>query len=233
MQNEERANVGVFLDSLCEEYRAHNRIDPECYERYNVKRGLRNADGTGVMAGVTQIGNVLGYYVQDGERVPAPGKLIYRGIDVEELVDELYELVEKAWNLPLSRGRAMLDVEEVRTILDEIRETMPQEIRQAKAIVADRSQIISDAKREAETIIRVAEERANTLVNQNEIVKQAQQKANEMLAQAQTRFREMRKASNEYIEDLMKRADEGLSANLAELRKTRQNIKASLRSGQN
>lgn len=154
-------------------------------------------------------------------------------MDVEELVDELYELVEKAWNLPLSRGRAMLDVEEVRTILDEIRETMPQEIRQAKAIVADRSQIISDAKREAETIIRVAEERANTLVNQNEIVKQAQQKANEMLAQAQARFREMRKASNEYIEDLMKRADEGLSANLAELRKTRQNIKASLRSGQN
>ena len=127
----------------------------------------------------------------------------------------------------------MLDVEEVRTILDEIRETMPQEIRQAKAIVADRSQIISDAKREAETIIRVAEERANTLVNQNEIVKQAQQKANEMLAQAQARFREMRKASNEYIEDLMKRADEGLSSNLAELRKTRQNIKASLRSGQN
>ena len=154
-------------------------------------------------------------------------------MDVEELVDELYELVEKAWNLPLSRGRAMLDVEEVRTILDEIRETMPQEIRQAKAIVADRSQIISDAKREAVTIIRVAEERANTLVNQNEIVKQAQQKANEMLAQAQTRFREMRKASNEYIEDLMKRADEGLSANLTELRKTRQNIKASLRSGQN
>ena len=154
-------------------------------------------------------------------------------MDVEELVDELYELVEKAWNLPLSRGRAMLDVEEVRTILDEIRETMPQEIRQAKAIVADRSQIISDAKREAETIIRVAEERANTLVNQNEIVKQAQQKANEMLAQAQARFREMRKASNEYIDDLMKRADEGLSSNLAELRKTRQNIKASLRSGQN
>lgn len=54
-----------------------------------------------------------------------------------------------------------------------------------------------------------------------------------MLAQAQARFREMRKASNEYIEDLMKRADEGLSSNLAELRKTRQNIKASLRSGQN
>ena len=127
----------------------------------------------------------------------------------------------------------MLDVEEVREILGEIREAMPQEIRQAKAIVADRKQIIDDAKREAETIVRVAEERARAMVNQDEIVRQAQQKANEMLAQAQTRFREMRKASNEYIDDLMRRTDEGLAANLAELRKTRQEIKSTLRSGQN
>lgn len=153
-------------------------------------------------------------------------------MNVEELLDELYEMVEKAWNFPLSRGRAMLDVEEVKDILEEIREAMPQEIRQAKAIVADRTQIISDAKREAETIVRVAEERARAMVNQDEIVKQAQQKANEMLAQAQTRFRKMQKACNVYIDDLMQRTDEGLTANLAELRKTRQEIKASLRSGQ-
>lgn len=154
-------------------------------------------------------------------------------VSVEELLEELSEIVEKAWNFPLRRGRAMLDVEEVREILGEIREAMPQEIRQAKAIVADRKQIIDDAKREAETIVRVAEERARAMVNQDEIVRQAQQKANEMLAQAQTRFREMRKASNEYIDDLMRRTDEGLAANLAELRKTRQEIKSTLRSGQN
>lgn len=154
-------------------------------------------------------------------------------VSVEELLEELGEIVEKAWNFPLGRGRAMLDVEEVREILGEIREAMPQEIRQAKAIVADRKQIIDDAKREAETIVRVAEERARAMVNQDEIVRQAQQKANEMLAQAQTRFREMRKASNEYIDDLMRRTDEGLAANLAELRKTRQEIKSTLRSGQN
>ena len=51
-----------------------------------VKRGLRNADGTGVMAGITRIGNVRGYYVQDGEKVPAEGQLIYRGIDVRDLI---------------------------------------------------------------------------------------------------------------------------------------------------
>ena len=87
MQNAEQETFAGFLNSLCAEYQKHNQIDPAYYERYNVKRGLRNADGTGVMAGVTQIGNVMGYYVQDGERIPAPGKLVYRGIDVEELVN--------------------------------------------------------------------------------------------------------------------------------------------------
>ncbi|NLG92083.1 MAG: ATP synthase F0 subunit B [Clostridiales bacterium] len=154
-------------------------------------------------------------------------------LNTEELLDELYEMIEKAWSFPLSRGRAVLNAEEVRQILDEIRSSLPQEILQARAICADRAQIIADAKREAETIVRVAEERAKAMVNQDEIVKQAQQKANDILSQTQARCREMRKASNDYIDDLMKRTDDGLSANLAELRQTRQNIKASQRSGQN
>ena len=152
-------------------------------------------------------------------------------MNTEDLLDELYDMVDKAWNLPLSGGRAVLDGEEVKQILDEIRDSLPQELRQAKAIVADRSQIVSDAKREAETIIRVAEERAKAMVNQDEIVKQAQAKANDLISQAQTKFREMRRASNDYIDDLMKRTDDALAENLAELRKARQNIKASQRSG--
>ena len=154
-------------------------------------------------------------------------------LNVEELIEELYDMVEKAWNFPLSRGRAVLDVGEAKQILDEIRENLPQEIRQAKAICADRAQIITDAKREAETVVRVSEERAKVMVSQDEIVKQAQQKANDLISQSQTKFREMRKASNDYIDDLMKRTDDGLAGNLAELRQTRQNIKASQRSGQN
>ena len=76
-----------LVHSLCGEFEKHNRIDPKYYEKYDVKRGLRNADGTGVMAGVTQIGNVRGYYMQDGERMPMEGQLIYRGIDLEDLVE--------------------------------------------------------------------------------------------------------------------------------------------------
>lgn len=154
-------------------------------------------------------------------------------MNTEDLIDELYAMVEKAWSLPLSHGRAVLDGDEVKKILDEIKQALPQEIRHAKAIVADRSQIISDARQEAETIVRLAEERKKAMINQHEIVKQAQQKSNDMISQTQAKIREMRKASNDYIDDLMKRTDDALATNLAELRKTRQNIKASQRSGQN
>ena len=77
MQNAEKGTSMDFIESLCQEYRKHNQIDPAYYERYRVKRGLRNADGTGVMAGGTPIGNGLGYYPHDGERLPPPGQPIY------------------------------------------------------------------------------------------------------------------------------------------------------------
>ena len=145
---------------------------------------------------------------------------------VEDLIDELYDVLEKGWSLPLSGGKSFIDSEEAKQILDEIHEAIPAEVRKAKAIVADRAQIISEAQREAETIVRVAEEKAKTLVNQEEIVRQAQAKANDIMAQAQVKFREMRKASNDYVEDIMRRTDEAVSASLAELRKTRQSIKS-------
>ncbi len=76
-----------FLEDLCSEYCKNNHINLSTYEQWEVKRGLRNADGTGVVAGVTEIGNVRGYYIQDGDRVPMPGQLIYRGIDMVELIN--------------------------------------------------------------------------------------------------------------------------------------------------
>ncbi len=75
-----------FIQGICGEFKKYTQIAPDAYEKYNVKRGLRNQDGTGVMAGVTMIGNVKGYIMQDGEKIPAPGQLFYRGIDVEELI---------------------------------------------------------------------------------------------------------------------------------------------------
>lgn len=75
-----------LFTSLCEQVRENNRIDPERYNNHNVKRGLRNADGTGVVAGLTRICNVHGYVLSEGEKLPVKGELTYRGYSIEDLV---------------------------------------------------------------------------------------------------------------------------------------------------
>lgn len=77
------------LTRLCEEYRRNNFLDPEISEQLGVKRGLRNSDGTGVLAGLTNICDVRGYKKdENGNIIPAEGKLVYRGISLDELVEE-------------------------------------------------------------------------------------------------------------------------------------------------
>ncbi|MGN0975575.1 MAG: citrate synthase [Gemmiger sp.] len=77
------------LQLLCDEYLKNNYLDPHISERLGVKRGLRNPDGTGVLAGLTNVSSVVGYdKLEDGTIKPIPGRLIYRGIDVDTLVAE-------------------------------------------------------------------------------------------------------------------------------------------------
>ena len=92
------------LTSLCEEYKKNNQIAPEKFEKYEVKRGLRNPDGSGVMAGLTRICNVHGYVINEGEKSPVEGRLIYRGIDIGDLVagceaEKRFGYEETAWLL--------------------------------------------------------------------------------------------------------------------------------------
>ena len=74
------------IETLCERFKEYNAIDASYYKKYEIKRGLRNADGTGVVAGLTKICNVHGYVLNEHEREPIDGKLIYRGIDIEDLI---------------------------------------------------------------------------------------------------------------------------------------------------
>ena len=67
------------IHNLCEDLVQYSDIAPKYYERFDVKRGLRNADGSGVIAGITRICMVHGYVMSEGERQPIPGQLIYRG----------------------------------------------------------------------------------------------------------------------------------------------------------
>ena len=74
-------------DMLYKQFVENNAIDPKLYDKYVVKRGLRNADGTGVIAGLTNICNVHGYVINEGEKSPIEGQLIYRGYNINDIVD--------------------------------------------------------------------------------------------------------------------------------------------------
>ncbi len=92
------------ISNLCEELNKNNKIKPSDFEKYHVKRGLRNSDGTGVMAGLTRICSVEGYYILDGERIPKEGKLSYRGYDIKEIISNCvsngrFGFEEVAWLL--------------------------------------------------------------------------------------------------------------------------------------
>ena len=75
------------VSELCAEYRANNQITKDEYELYHVKRGLRNRDGTGVMAGLTHVCNVHGYLISDGVKIPDSGRLTYRSMNVVDIIN--------------------------------------------------------------------------------------------------------------------------------------------------
>ena len=64
------------FSSLCDQLKEYSAIKPEYFDRFDVKRGLRNRDGSGVMAGLTKVCSVEGYHIEDGERKPVEGKLV-------------------------------------------------------------------------------------------------------------------------------------------------------------
>ena len=142
---------------------------------------------------------------------------------LDELLEQFDEVLDSGIKIP--GKKTIVDVEKLRAVVDDIRLNIPSEIKQARGIVADRADIITTAKREADGIVRNAEERAKAMVSQEEIVKMSQEKAAEIIATAQAKSREMRKAAQDFVDDIMRRADEGLTSNLGEIRKTRAALK--------
>lgn len=78
-----------LLHELSESFCMHNQLPPDLFTRYRIKRGLRNADGTGVLVGASHLGNVHGYILNEGEREPIEGRLTYRGYNVYDLIHGL------------------------------------------------------------------------------------------------------------------------------------------------
>ena len=146
---------------------------------------------------------------------------------IEECLNELEEILDESWNLPLFKGKVFVDVERIKENFEKIRESLPDEIRQAKAIVADRAQIIEDAKTESSTIIKVAQEKAKNILSHDELVKRAEETSESIISEEKIKARDMKQAANEYVEELMKKTDDVLMNSITELRQARKDLRNS------
>ena len=144
---------------------------------------------------------------------------------IETILDTIDEMLEKSWGVPLSGGKCVVDAEKIRDLIDEVRLNLPSDLKQAKAVVADRNKILLDARTEAENIIKRAEERAKVLVSEEEIVRVANEKATETLNLAQTKSKEMRQAAFDFSEDMLQKIEKAATECLGSIKETRQALK--------
>lgn len=139
---------------------------------------------------------------------------------VEELVNSLYEMVQDAGAVPFT-DKCMLERDRVLDMLDELRVSLPADLKMAQDIVEHRNELIAAGKREADALKKQSEEAARTMVSETEVVKAARIKAKEILGNAEIQARELQKAANDYCEDTLKRTEESVALGLEEVRKAR------------
>ena len=145
---------------------------------------------------------------------------------IEDLITVLYDTIQDAKSVPLSADKCILERDKILDMLDEIIAQLPAELKQSRTIVESRNELIGQARRESESIIRQAQEKANQLVTQEVIYQEAQRQSQELLQQTQTRMAELRRVSNEYMDDALLRTEEAIAQSLAEVRDTRTKFKA-------
>ena len=145
---------------------------------------------------------------------------------IEDIISALYDMVQGARALPLGADKCILERDKVLDILDEVIAQLPAELKQARTIVESRNELIGQARREAETLIRQAQDKANQLVEQEAIYQEAKRQCREMVEQTQTRMAELRKASNDYMDDALRRTEEAIAMSLEDVRDTRAKFKA-------
>lgn len=145
---------------------------------------------------------------------------------IEDIIGALYTMVEDARALPLGADKCILERDRVLDMLDEILAQMPAELKQSRAIVESRNELIGQARREAEGIVRQAEQKASELVSEQAIYQEAKRQCKEMYDQTQNRINELKKASNAYMDDALRRTQEAIAQSLAEVQDTRAKFRA-------
>ena len=141
--------------------------------------------------------------------------------NIEDIIGALYDLIQDARSMPLAADKCIVERDRVLDMLDEIISQLPGELKQSRTIVESRNEIISQARREAENVLRQAQEQAKQMVTKEAIYQEAKRHSEEMVGQTQTRIAQLRKAGNDYMDDALRRTEETIAQALEEVKETR------------
>ena len=132
-------------------------------------------------------------------------------MDVIELLSELEDVIDKGFEVPFAK-KALIDKEQVMSLINDISIQLPDELRVAKSIAEDSKRIISDAQKQADAKIKEVEQKILGLIDEHEITKKAVANANEIIAKAQKDGKEIRLASLKFADEILEKVEMDFSA---------------------
>lgn len=140
---------------------------------------------------------------------------------MEDIISALYDMVQDARAVPLAADKCIVERDKVLDMLDEIIAQLPVELKQARTIVESRNELIGQARREAELLVRQATEKAEKMITEEAIYQETKRTCQEMVEQTQSRMAQLRKVSNDYMDDALRRTEEAIALSLEDVRDTR------------
>src|ERR687889_1649794 len=146
-------------------------------------------------------------------------------MDVLVLIDKLDDLIHNAKRTMMpGSDQVRLDREQIYDILDQMRATIPEEIKQARWIVKERQEMLAEAKREAERIVKDAVRKQEELVSDQEVTREAERAAEEIVEDARAREREIRLGAEDYADEILNTLEVNLSKFIAAVRRGRERL---------
>lgn len=146
-------------------------------------------------------------------------------MDALEIIEKIEEFLDKSKRMPFT-SNIIVNENDIYEMLDELRNVLPEEFRQARWIVKEREGMIEESRRQSERIVREAKERADLLVSETEVLKNATRKAEDMLAVAEARSRTIRLEAEDYADEKLASLEAALHKILSAIEKGREHFKA-------
>jgi len=144
-------------------------------------------------------------------------------MDIMALIDRIEEAMDNARSMPLTRQR-LVDVEKVYEIIDEIRASFPDELKQARWIVKERQEMLEEAEKESNRILEDARDRAESMASEQEVVKRAQEQAASMIDAARQQEREIRLGAEDYADEMLANLEVNLGKLLTAVQRGRDRL---------